>query len=86
MSRNERVTGVIDGDTFETASRKHPVRLANVDAPERGEKGYGASKAKLIKLIGGRDVTIRPVARDKYGRTVARVRVGEISVNSEMRR
>ena len=86
MSRNEKVTGVIDGDTFETASRKHPVRLANVDAPEKGEKGYGASKAKLVKLIDGREVTIRPIARDKYGRTVARARVGDISVNLEMRR
>ena len=85
MSRNEKVTGVIDGDTFETATRKHPVRLANVDAPEKGEAGYGAAKKKLAGLIRGRKVAIQPVARDKYGRTVARVRVGEVSVNSEMR-
>ena len=34
MARKEKGTKVIDGDTFETASRKNPVRLANVDAPE----------------------------------------------------
>jgi len=37
MSRKEKVTKVIDGDTFETTSRKKPVRLANVDAPDKGE-------------------------------------------------
>jgi endonuclease YncB( thermonuclease family) len=36
MARKEKVTNVIDGDTFETASRKDPVRLANMDAPETG--------------------------------------------------
>lgn len=36
MRRKEKVTKVVDGDTFLTASRKHPVKLANVDAPERG--------------------------------------------------
>ncbi len=30
MARREKVTKVIDGDTFKTASRKNPVRLANV--------------------------------------------------------
>ena len=29
MIRKETVTRVIDGDTFETKSRKHSVRLAN---------------------------------------------------------
>ena len=28
MVRKEKVTRVLDGDTFETASRKNPVRLA----------------------------------------------------------
>lgn len=34
--RRELVTKVLDGDTFLTATRKNPVRLANIDAPERG--------------------------------------------------
>ena len=86
MPRNETVIGVIDGDTFETSSRKRPVRLANVDAPERGEEGYGAAKQKLAGLIRGRVVAIQPVARDKYGRAGAIVKVGGKSVNSYMRR
>ncbi len=35
MPRKEKVTRIIDGDTFETGSCKNPVRLANVDAPEK---------------------------------------------------
>ncbi len=32
----EKVTKVIDGDTFMTSRRKIPVRLADVNAPEKG--------------------------------------------------
>lgn len=31
MSRKEKVTRVIDGDTFETVSQKKSLKLANVD-------------------------------------------------------
>jgi len=34
MGRKEKVTRIIDGDTFITSSRKNPVRLAGYDAPE----------------------------------------------------
>ena len=39
MRRKETVTKVIDGDTFETDSRKNLVQLANVDVPEKGRRG-----------------------------------------------
>ena len=81
MARKERVTRVIDGDTFQTASRKRSVRLAGVDAPEKGTKGGTAATAKLRGLIGGQQVTVNTVARDKYGRAVANVLVGTRSVN-----
>ena len=82
----ETVTDVIDGDTFKTASRPvNSVRLANVNAPEKGEPGYGAAKRELKRLIGGKLVTVERVATDKYGRTVAKVHVGEESVNKNMR-
>ena len=37
MARKEKVTKIIDGDAFMTDRRKHPVRLANVDTPEKGQ-------------------------------------------------
>ena len=84
MSRKEKVTRVIDGDTFRTASRKNPVRLANVDAPEKGERGGTAATKALRGLIGGETVSIDTVARDTYGRSVAKVKVGGRSVNKAM--
>ena len=85
MARKETVTKVIDGDTFETSSRKRPVRLANVNAPEKGKPGAAKATAELKKLIQGEEVSIETVARDKYGRAVAKVKVGRKSVNKAMK-
>jgi endonuclease YncB( thermonuclease family) len=86
MARRERVTRVIDGDTFETASRKHPVRLAGVDAPEKGEPGYAQAKRALEQLVAGQTVEVDTQARDAYGRSVARVKAGGRSVNRAMQK
>ena len=56
MSRKEKVTKIIDGDTFETASWKKPVRLANVDAPKKGKPGSAKAKEALRKMIQGEEV------------------------------
>jgi len=84
MPRKEVVTRVIDGDTFETASRKYSVRLANVNAPETGQRGGAAATRALKQLIEGEKVSIDTVARDKYRRAVAKVKVGRRSVNKAM--
>ena len=55
MSRKEKVTRIIDGDTFETASRKKPVRLANVDAPEKGKPSSTTATNALRKIIEGEE-------------------------------
>jgi micrococcal nuclease len=86
MTRREKVTKVIDGDTFQTASRKHPVRLANIDTPEKGERGYASAKQELQRLIGGKTVRVDTKARDSYNRSVANVSVGRASVNKAMKK
>lgn len=86
MPRKEKVTRVIDGDTFETANRKHSVRLANVNAPEKNTRS-GPKATKLLRdLIAGETVTVDTVARDKYGLSVANVSVGGKSVNRAMKK
>ena len=82
--RKETVTRVIDGDTFYTSVRKKPVRLANVDAPEKGTKGGAKATQNLKGLIQGQKVEVNTVARDVYGRAVAKVKVGSKSVNNAM--
>jgi endonuclease YncB( thermonuclease family) len=86
MLRKEMVTRVIDGDTFITGSRKNPIRLANVNAPEKGSREAGAATQALRNLIHCQTVAVETGARDKYGRSVAKVRVGNRSVNAAMRR
>ena len=84
MGRKEKVIRVIDGDTFETASRKKPVRLANVNAPEKRQPGFNKATKILRKMIGGEVVRIETLGRDKYGRAVARVYKGRESINRKM--
>lgn len=82
--RKETVTRVIDGDTFRTSSRKHSVRLANVNTPEKGRKGGAKATQQLKSLIQGKKVEVNTVARDTYGRAVAKVKRGRINVNKAM--
>ncbi len=82
--RKETVTRVIDGDTFRTSTRKRSIRLANVNAPEKGTKGGAKATKQLKNLIQGQKVEVNTVARDVYGRAVARVTVNGKSVNLAM--
>ncbi len=85
MVRKETVTRVIDGDTFLTASRKRSVRLANASAPEKKEKGGALATKKLKAMIEGKKVSVETVARDKWGRAIAEVKVGRKSVNKSIK-
>ena len=84
--RKEQVKEVIDGDTFLTTRRKHPVRLEGVDTPEKRQPGYQQAKKELEKLIKDKKVTVDTVARDKYRRPVAKVKVDGRSVNKAMQK
>ncbi len=85
MARKEKVTKVIDGDTFKTNARKNPVRLAGLDAPEKGQQGAASATKALKDMVLGQEVSIDTVARDKYGRSVAKVKQGRHSVNKAMK-
>jgi hypothetical protein len=63
----------IDGDTLVCNHQK--VRLTNVYAAELNQAGGPAAKRRLQFLIASGDVTLNPVGRDKYGRTLAEVYV-----------
>lgn len=86
MKRKETVTKVIDSHTFQTSRRKHPVRLATFDAPEKRQPGYQQARKNLENLIGGKQVTVDTVARDPYRRAVARVKADGKSVNQQVKR
>lgn len=79
-----KVQRVIDGDTFVTDKGKR-VRLANVNAPEKGRRGAPQARKDLRVLIARKQVNVDVVAHDPYGRAVANVKVGNKSVNKAMK-
>ena len=78
------VSLVQDGDTFQT-NRGLWIRLNHVNMPEEGEHDYNEAKNYLMQLIYGREVVIHPVATDVFGRYVADVWMGGLSVNDAVR-
>jgi len=86
MPRKERVTKIFDGDTFLTRVRKKPVRLNDVNTPDKREQGYQDAKKALERLIGNKEITVDTIARDKWGRPIANVKLGNQSVNRAMKK
>lgn len=73
------MVGVSDGDTItvlDAEKKQHKVRLAGIDAPEKGQAFGNASKENLSRLIFDRRVEARCHKRDRYGREVCAVFVG----------
>lgn len=73
------VVAVTDGDTMgvrcdiDGRPTAIKIRLAEIDAPEKAQDFGQRSKASLSDLCFGQRAHIKPVAADRYGRTVARV-------------
>lgn len=83
------VIGIADGDTL-TARCETPsglenvkVRLAEIDAPEKGQPWASRSKQHLAGICMGKPAEGRPTSADRYGRTVARVICGGVDANME---
>ena len=77
---------VADGDSFvvRNTRSKLSIRLWGIDAPEYNQPHSQASKEDLQRLLSNKNLRIIPKDIDKYGRIVAVVKVGNISVNSTL--
>jgi endonuclease YncB( thermonuclease family) len=82
------VTRVVDGDTLwlKTAADAEPVviRIEGIDAPESCQPGGPEATAALTELVLNRTVTVRPSARDDWGRTVGKVFDGARDIGDRM--
>ena len=90
------VARVVDGDTIRVTyqGREGPVRLLNIDTPERGQPGYRETTEAMRRLVlhstgRGRAVVLEfetpgVEKRGRYGRLLAYVFVDGLSVNVEM--
>ena len=74
------VVAVLDGDSLTARCERDgvrevvSVRLAQVDAPERGQPFSQRSRQALIALCRDQPAQLHATGEDRYGRTVADVR------------
>ncbi len=82
-----RVVGVTDGDTIkvlENERTQHVIRLAGIDAPERGMSFGSRSKQHLSALVFAKEVTVEIGKVDRYGRSVGKIIVNGQDANLAM--
>lgn len=84
-TRTFNVTKVLDGDTIEIETAEK-IRLLGINSPEQNEHYYKEAKEKLSSLVQGRSVELEvgPVDKDRYGRLLRYVFVGDTFTNMEM--
>ena len=77
------VVGVSDGDTItvlDDSKQRHVIRLMGIDAPEKAQAFGQKAKQSLSELVFDRDVSVTWFKKDRYGRTVGQVRLGDTDV------
>jgi endonuclease YncB( thermonuclease family) len=81
-----QVVAVQDGDTvtiLDAAKVQHRIRLAGIDAPEKGQAFGEAAKESLARLVHGKRVDAHCPKRDRYGREVCSIFLGTRDVGLE---
>ena len=82
-----RVIRVLDGDTIEllTAQRESiRIRLNAIDAPEKSQAYGQRSRKYLDDMVHGRNVRVQYTSKDRYGRVLGDIYVGEELINLKM--
>ena len=82
-----KVVGVADGDTITVLHDRRPetIRLNGIDAPEKGQAFGARAKQFTAELSFGQTVDVIVRDQDRYGRTVADVRLPDgRSLNHEV--
>ena len=77
---------VMDGDSLRVriSGEQVDVRLADIDAPEHGQRYAWEAKLALIDLVRGKGLAVLPREIDRHGRMVARVWVREMDLSREL--
>jgi endonuclease YncB( thermonuclease family) len=81
-----KVIAVNDGDTLivvDGAEKRHRVRLAQIDAPERKQAFGAASRRSLAEICLRKAATVEAVETDTYGRVIGKVTCAGVDANVE---
>jgi|SRR3569833_456374 len=81
-----KVVHISDGDTLTVLvdHQQVKIRLAEIDAPESHQDYGQRAKQALGNLVFSKEVSVDYDRKDRYGRTIGRVYLGDLDVNAEM--
>jgi micrococcal nuclease len=82
-----KVVKIADGDTLtilDGSNEPHRIRLAGIDAPEKGQPFGTKARETLAGKVFGQTVRIEVSDVDRYRRQVGRIYLGNRFVNMEM--
>lgn len=81
------VIQVIDGDTITllTSDKKqHRIRLAEIDAPEKGQAYASVARKALNSFIYRKEVNVLVSSLDRYNRAIGTVYLDNVNINKLM--
>ncbi|MEQ1762003.1 MAG: thermonuclease family protein [Pyrinomonadaceae bacterium] len=83
FAQTGKVVAVADGDTITVLldNKQIKVRLAGIDAPEKGQDMSDAAKRQLSYFVFGETVTLEGSKIDRHGRQVAKVLLRTADIN-----
>jgi endonuclease YncB( thermonuclease family) len=87
IAETGKVVGVHDGDSITvlaSGNEQIKVRLEGIDAPELKQPFSQSAKEALSSLVFGKAVNFERLKKDRYGRTIAVIFVGQTKVNLEL--
>ena len=82
-----KVVSIADGDTItvlDAAKVQHKIRLQGIDAPEKKQAFGTKSKESLSEKVGEKEVVVTWKEKDRYGRILGEVMLGNRHINLEM--
>jgi micrococcal nuclease len=82
-----KVVSIADGDTItvlDAEKVQHKIRLEGIDAPEKGQAFGTKSKEKISEKVGEKELVVRWTKKDRYGRILGDVYLGDRHINLEM--
>jgi len=84
---NGKVIGISDGDTITILNDKQEqikIRLTGIDCPEKSQAFGNRAKITLSNKVFSQNVKVETRDKDKYGRTLGIVKVGDEDINEYM--
>lgn len=86
---NAKVVGVHDGDSITvltSSNQQIKVRLEGIDCPELKQDYGQKAKQYTSTLCFGKEVRVEETGKDRYGRTLAFIYIGNTCINKELLR